>query len=161
MELILAIVLGFFIAGVGFVVGVATTNKLEKQLERKSESLQTQLDTSPTIIECQLGEPLTLDQMSIEVVTSNLTKIWRHFGKGLDTMPPITPIAEEMLRWYNPDSEFTKLVIAGYLRGGDIKVAWTWQRKSPQYIISKDALEGLEKYYEDDVGNPVIFNPMA
>lgn len=161
MEIILTIVLGFFIAGVGFAVGVATTNKLEKQFESKSESLQAQLETSPMVIECSLGQPLTLDQMSIDVVTSNFIKIWRHFGKGLDSMPPIMPIAEEILRWYNPDSEYTKLVIVGYLRGGVIKIAWTWQRQDPQYIMSKDAVEGLEKYYEYDVGNPVIFNPMA
>mgnify|MGYP006386632249 FL=1 len=156
MELILSIILGFVMAGVGFLIGTAVGNKLDKQLEREVESLQRNLDSSPMVIECQLGQQLTEEQMSMEVVAPNLIKIWKHFGKNLKTMPSISKYVEEMLQWYNQDSMYTKLVIVGYLRGGVVRIAWTWQHKDPQYIITKDAVEGLEKYYEDALGNPMI-----
>lgn len=154
MELILSIILGFVMTGVGFLIGLAAGNKLEKQHEREAESLQQSLDSSPMVIECQLGQPLTEEQMSMEVVAPNLIKIWRHFGKNLDTLPSISKYSEEMLQWYNPDSLYTKLVIVGYLRGGVVRIAWTWQHKDPQYVITKDAVDGLEKYYEDALGTP-------
>lgn len=105
------------------------------------------------VIECQLGQPLTVDQMAMDVVGPNLIAIWRHFGKGLCTMPSTTKYAEAMLQWYNQESEYTKLVIVGWLRDGVVRIAWTWQKQDPKYIITKDAVEGLEKYYEDESGN--------
>lgn len=156
MELILTIILGFCVAGIGFLIGTAAGNKLEKQHERKAESLQQSLDSAPMVIECQLDQPLTVDQMAMDVVGPNLIKIWRHFGKPLYNMLSSSKVAEEMLQWYNQESEYTKLVIVGWLRDGGVRIAWTWQQKDPKYIITKDAVKGLEKYYEDELGNPMV-----
>jgi hypothetical protein len=124
--------------------------------QKKVEALDQQLKDAPMVIECQLGQPLTVDQMAMDVVGPNLIKIWRHFGKPLYNVPSSSKVAEEMLQWYNQDSEYTKLVIVGWLRDGVVRIAWTWQQKDPKYIITKDAVEGLEKYYEDALGNPMV-----
>ena len=163
MELILAIILGFCIAGLGFFIGTAAAGREATRLEKVNKELQTKINSmsvaSPMVIECQLGQPLTLDQMSVDVVTVNLVKIWRHFGKDMETMPSSTALAYDILHWYNPDSEYTKLVIVGYLQGDAIRLAWTWTNRDPMFIVTREALEGMEKYYEDAFGNPVILDP--
>jgi hypothetical protein len=159
MELILSIILGFVMAGVGFLIGLAVNNKLEKQYEREVESLQRSLDSSPMVIECNLGQPLTLDQM-IELLGHKFAAIRRKLGNGLQTLPPLRETAETILQWYNPESGYTKLVLVGYMRGGLARLAWTWQKQDTQdtknYIMTQDAVEGLEKYYEDALGNPMV-----
>lgn len=163
MELILAIILGFCIAGIGFFIGTAAAGHEVTRLSKVNGELQTKINsidpTAPMVIECQLGQPLTVEQMSMEVVAPNLIKIWRHFGKDRDTLPSMTKYAEEMHQWYNPDSLYTKLVIAGYLRDDVVRIAWTWQKQEPKFIVTRDAVECLEKYYEDVLGNPMaIYN---
>ena len=148
MEIIIAIVLGFVVGGLAFLIGTKVGNKLVKQHGRMVESLQQTLDSAPMVIECQLGQPLTVDQMSMDVVGPNLIKIWRHFRKGLYTIPSTDQIAKAMLQWYNPDSLYTNLVIVGYLRDGVVRIAWTWKKQDPERIVTKDAVEGLEKYYK-------------
>lgn len=144
MELILTIILGFVVAGLGFCIGVAAASKSEMKLVEEVKAQENNLKYAPMVIECQLGQPLTVDQMNMEVVAPNLIKIWKHFGKNQDTLPSISKYAEEMLQWYNTDSLYTKLVIVGYLRDDVIKIAWTWQKQEPKYIVTKDAVEGLE-----------------
>ena len=159
MELILAIIFGFCIAGIGFFIGTAAAGREATRLTKVNRELLLKInsmgDAAPMVIECELGQPLTVDQMSMDVVAPNLVKIWRYFGKPMDTMPSMSKYAEEMLQWYNPDSLYTKLVIVGYLRHDLVKIAWTWQKQDPKYIITRDAVEGLEKYYEDALGNPM------
>ena len=163
MELILAIILGFCISGIGFFIGTAVAGHKATRLAKVNDELQSKInsmgDAAPMVIECKLGQPLTVDQMEMDVVAPNLIKIWRHFGKPLDKMPSMLDYAEAMLQWYNPDSLYTKLVIVGYLRDDVIKIAWTWQKQDPMFIVPMEALEGLEKYYEDALGNPIaIYN---
>lgn len=152
LSFVVGIYLGSVIFGKEVPEGVFSSQK-------KVEALDQQLKDAPMVIECDLGQPLTLDQMEMDVVAPNLIKIGRHFGKTLDKMPSMSEYAEEMLQWYNPDSLYTKLVIVGYLRGGVVKIAWTWKEKDPMFIVSTDAVEGFEKYYADALGNPVaIYN---
>lgn len=163
MELILAIILGFCIAGIGFFIGTAAAGREATRLAKVNDELKTKLNsigpTAPMVIECQLGQPITVDQMEMDVVAPNFIKIWRHFGKPLDKMPSMLEYAKAMLQWYNPDSLYTKLVIVGYLRDDGVRLAWTWQKQDPKYIVTRDAVEGLEKYYEDVLGNPMaIYN---
>lgn len=113
---------------------------------------------APMVFECQLDQPLTVDQMAMDVVGPNLIKIWRHFGKPLYNVPSSSKVAEEMLQWYNPDSEYTKLVMVGWLRDGVVRIAWTWQKQDPKFIVSREAVEGLEKYYTDELGNPMVLD---
>lgn len=155
MELILSIILGFVVAGLGFCIGVAAASKSEMKLVEEVKAQENNLKSAPMVIECELGQPLTVNQMAMDVVAPNLGKIWQHFGEDLETMPSASKYAEEMLQWYNPDSEYTKLVIVGYMRGGVIRIAWTWKRE-PKYIITRDAVEGFEKYYEDALENPML-----
>lgn len=148
---ILAFVVGLYLGSVIF--GKEVPDGVFSS-QKKVEALDQQLRDAPMVIECQLGQPITLDQMEMDVVAPNLIKIWRHFGLGLFTMPSTTKYAEAMLQWYNPESEYTKLVIAGYMCGGVVKIAWTWQKQDPKkYIMTPAAVEGLEKYYEDELGN--------
>jgi len=160
MELILSIILGFVVTGIGFILGLAVAGHEAKRQAKVNDGLQTKNNSmgevAPMVIECQLGKPLTVDQMAMDVVGPNLIKIWRHFGKPLYNVPSSSKVAEEMLQWYNADSLYTKLVIVGYLRDGVVRIAWTWQHQDPKYIITKDAVEGLEKYYEDALGNPMV-----
>lgn len=160
MEIILAIIIGIVVGGVSFLIGMKAARHGSTRLVKVNDEIQTQKSTlwawpTPMVIECELDQPLTVDQMCMDVVTPNLIKIWRHFGKDIDTMPAITPMAEELLKWYNPESLYTKLVIVGYLRGDGIRLAWTWQKQDPKYIVTQEAVEGLEKYYEVN-GNPVF-----
>lgn len=129
--------------------------------QKKVDLLEQKLKDAPMVFECQLDQPLTVDQMAMDVVGPNLIKIWRHFGKPLYNVPSSSKVAEEMLQWYNPDSEYTKLVMVGWLRDGVVRIAWTWQKQDPKFIVSREAVEGLEKYYTDELGNtPVaIYNP--
>ena len=126
--------------------------------QKKIDLLEQQLRDAPMVIECQLGQQLTVDQMAMDVVGPNLIKIWRHFGKPLYNVPSSSKVAEEMLQWYNPESEYTKLVIAGWLRDDVVRIAWTWQKQDPKFICPKEAVEGLEKYYEDELGNPIVLD---
>ena len=157
MELILAIILEFCLAGFSFFIGTVAAGREATRLTKVNDELKTKINsigpTAPMVIECQLGQPLTLHQMEMDVVEPNLIKIWRHFGKKLNTMPSLLEYAEAMLQWYNPDSLYTKLVIVGYLRNDVIKIAWTWQHKDPKFIVTRDAVAGLEMYYEDALGN--------
>jgi hypothetical protein len=155
MELILSIILGFIVAGLGFCIGVAAASKSEMKLVEEVKAQENNLKYAPMVIECELGQPLTVEQMAIDVVSPNLVKIWQHFDKGLETMPSVSKYAEEMLKWYNSESEYTKLVIVGYMLGGIVRIAWTWQ-KDTKWVVDADAVEGLEKYYEDALGNPMI-----
>lgn len=157
MELILTIILGFVVASVGFLIGLAATSKEPvAETQKKVEALEQQLKDAPMVIECQLDQPLTVDKMAMDVVGPNLIKIWRHFGKPLYDVPSSSKVAAEMLQWYNPESEYTKLVIVGWLRGGGVRIAWTWQKQDPKFIVSREAVEGLEKYYTDELGNPPV-----
>jgi len=162
MELILSIALGFCIAGLSFFIGTAAAGREATRLTKVNKELQTKITSmgvaEPMVIECHLGQQLTIDQMATDVVTVNLIKIWRHFGKGFDTMPSSTSLAHEMLQWYNPDSEYTKLVLVGYLHGDVIRLMWTWTKRDAKCTITRNAVEGLEKYYEDALGNPVILD---
>ena len=125
--------------------------------QTKVKALEQQLREAPMVIECQLGQPITVDQMSMDVVGPNLIKIWRHFGKPLYDVPSSSKVAEEMLQWYNQESEYTKLVIVGWLRADVVRIAWTWQKQDTKaYIMTPDAFEGLEKYYEDELGKPPV-----
>lgn len=36
---------------------------------------------------------------------------------------------------------------------------WVKSPWCPKFIMTKDAVEGLEKYYEDNLGNPMKLNP--
>lgn len=155
MEIVIAIVLGFVVGGLAFLIGTKVGNKLDKQHGRMFESLRQKLYSAPMVIECQLGQPLTEYRMSMDVVGPNLIKIWRHFGMPLETLPSTSKLSEEMLSWYNPESGYTNLVIVGYLRGGEVRIAWTWQKRDPKFIVTKDAVEGLEKYYAE-LGNPIV-----
>lgn len=160
--LIICFVIGLFIGSVIFGKDVPE-GVFEKQ--NTLDRLEHQLKDAPIVIECQLGQQLTVDQMAMDVVGPNLIKIWRHFGKPLYNVPSSSKVAEEMLQWYNQESEYTKLVIAGWLRDGVVRIAWTWQQKDPKYIITKEAVEGLEKYYEkyyeDELGNPMVLDNQA
>ena len=164
MELILTIILAFVVAGLGFIIGTVATNKTEHSLALKVEALTQSLTNAPMVIEVQTeGQPLTVDQMSLDVVTPNFAKIWNHFGKPMDTLPPLKPYAEEMVKWYNPDSEYTKLVIVGYLHGGKVCISWTWEKQlkfTPKFVITKEAVEAVEDYYKDMQDNPLILGKL-
>lgn len=159
MEIVIAILA----ICVGVVIGVALSNYYEKQLEITCDTLQRNLDSAPIVIECQLGQPLTVEQMD-KVVAANLIKVYRHFYKCIDDSLSfvskcdkfIFKNAEAMLQWYNPDAGYTRLVIVGWLRGGVVRMAWTWQTRNPELIVTKDAVKWENKYYEDELGNPMI-----
>lgn len=140
---------------IGIIIGVVHTFEDNKKLEIKCESLRQSLKFSPIVIECKLGQQLTVEEMELDVVAPNLVKIWRHFGLPLWTLPSITEYAEAMLSWYTPESEYTKLVIVGYLSGGDVKVSWTWE-KDLKLIVTKDAVEGFQQYTKYNLGKPML-----
>lgn len=163
MELILTILLEFCLAAFSFFIGTVAAGREATRLTKVNDELKTKINSmgeaAPMVIECQLGQQLTVDQMEMDVVAPNFIKIWRYFGKTLDKMPSMLEYAEAMLQWYNPDSLYTKLVITGYLRDDVVRIAWTWQKQDPKFIVTRDAVEGLEKYYEDALGNPMaIYN---
>ena len=152
MEIAIAIIAIF----IGLIIGVLHSREYEKKLERDCETLQRRYYSSPVVIECKLGQQLTVEEMELDVVAPNLVKIWRHFGLPLKNLPSTSKYAEEMLQWYDPESEYTKLVIVGYLSGGVVRIAWTWQKRDLEWIVTKDALEGFDKYYKDELGNGPI-----
>lgn len=158
MEIVIAI----FAICIGIIIGVAISNDYEKHLEITCDVLQRNLDSVPIVIECQLGQPLTVEQMD-EVVAANLIKICRHFYKCIDDPLSfaskyekfIEKNAEAMLQWYNPDAGYTRLVIVGWLRGGVARIAWTWQTQDPELYVP-NTVEDLQKYFIDHLGNPVV-----
>lgn len=154
---VLATVLIAIAAGlIGFFVGVVSSTQLNMTLEEELKAQENNLKYAPMVIECNLGQPLTLDQM-IELLGPNFAAIRRKLGNGVQSLPPLRETAETILQWYNPESGYTKLVLVGYMRGGLARLAWTWQKQDTKnYIMTQDAVEGLEKYYEDALGNPMI-----
>ena len=128
----------------GLVIGILMRISYIEKVDGDLMVAKKQLDDSPLVIECKLGQEMTLEQMKMEVVTPRIIQIMRHFKVALKDIPPISPYAEEIFKWYNTNSEYTKLVIVGYLRGGRVQIAWTWKKRDPVYICSREAINGYE-----------------
>lgn len=141
----------------GLVIGILMRINYIEKVDGELMAANKQLEDVPLVIECKLGQEMTLEQMKLDVVTPRIIQIMRHFKVELPDYPPISPYAEEIFKWYNPNSEYTKLVIVGYLRGGRAQIVWTWNKRDPVYICNRDAIEG----YEDAIkaaceNNPVL-----
>lgn len=137
---IVAAVCVFIGTGIGILMRVSYIEQADKDVAITKK----QLEDSPIVIECKLGKAMTLEQMELDVVAPKIIQIMRHFNIKLPDYPSIGMYAKEIFQWYNPDSEYTKLVIAGYLRGGRVQIVWTWVKKDPVYIINREAINGYE-----------------
>jgi hypothetical protein len=126
---------------IGFIMHKSSVEKVEGDPMVTNDQLD---DYAPIVIECELGKAMTLEQMELDVVAPEIIKIMRHFNIKLPNYPSIGMYSKEIFQWYNPDSEYTKLVIVGYLRYGRVKIVWTWVKKDPVYIIDRDAIAGYE-----------------
>ena len=129
----------------GLVIGVLMRIRYIETVSGDLMVAKKQLEDSPLVIECKLGHEMTVEQMDFDVVTPQIVKIMNHFHVAPEDWPSVKKYADEIFKWYNPDSEYTKLVIVGYLRGGRVQIVWTWVKKDPVYIINRDAISGYEE----------------
>lgn len=139
----------------GFFIGFVTRKGEDKKTYGDLLVAKKQLDDAPMVIECKLGQEMTVEQMDFDVVTPQIVKLMNHFHVASEDWPSAKQYADEIYKWYNPDSEYTKLVIVGYLRGGRVQIAWTWKKNPKQYIINRDAISGLEETIKDISSNPI------
>lgn len=150
---IIAAVCLFIGTGIGILMRVSYIEQADKDVAIAKK----QLEDAPIVIESKLGQEMTLEQMELDVVAPRIIQIMRHFNIKLPDYPSIGMYSKEIFQWYNPDSEYTKLVIAGYLRGGRVQIVWTWVKKDPVYILNRETING----YEDAIkaacdSNPII-----
>ena len=143
---------------VGLVLGIFMRISYINQIDNDIAVAKKQVEDAPVVIECKLGQEMTLDQMDLNVVTPKMVQIMRHFNVGRADWPCSKKYAEEIYKWYNPNSEYTKLVIVGYLRGGRVQIAWTWKKNIKSFILSRDAISGYEEAIKAACGDDQIFN---
>jgi hypothetical protein len=140
---------------IGTGIGILMRDWYIEQADNNVAVARKQLEEAPMVIECKLGQKMTLEQMDFDVVTPQIAKLMGHFHVAPKDWPSVKQYADEIYKWYNPDSEYTKLVIVGYLRDGRVQIAWTWKKYPKQYIINRDAISGLEKTIKDISSNPI------
>ena len=128
-----------------FFIGFVTRKGENKKTYGDLLVAKKQLDDAPMVIECKLGQEMTVEQMDFDVVTPQIVKIMNNFHVAPEDWPSVKKYADEIFKLYNPNSEYTKLVIVGYLRGGRVKIVWTWVKQDSMYIIHRDAISGYEE----------------
>lgn len=156
MSTIVAIVCAAFCLFIGTGIGILMRIHYIEQADKDVAIAKKQLEDAPIVIESKLGQEMTLEQMELDVVAPRIIQIMRHFNVKLPDYPSIGMYAKEIFQWYNPNSDYTKLVMSGYLRGGRVQIAWTWVKKEPMYILNRDAIVG----YEDAIKTACDSNPI-
>lgn len=143
----------------GIVLGILMRISYINRIDNNIEVAKKQLDDAPIVVECKLGQEMTLEQMELNVVAPRIIQIMRHFNVELSDMPSTKKYAEEIYKGYNPNSEYTKLVIVGYLRRCSVQIAWTWVKRDPVYICNRDAISGYEEAIKASCENdPVLIH---
>lgn len=145
MSTIVAIVCAAFCLFIGTGIGILMRINYIEQADKDVAIAKKQVEDAPIVIESKLGQEMTLEQMELDVVAPRIIQIMRHFNVKIPDYPSIGMYAKEIFKWYNPSSEYTKLVMSGYLRGGRVQIAWTWVKKDPVYIINSDAISDYEE----------------
>ena len=165
MKLILSLVTGFVIGSLGFIIGKAATSK-----ETVAET-QKQAKHTPMVVSMVFGQPPTKSFLVDAVLKPNRVLFLRHFAPKASLFDTeisnrvIDKRADEILRWYNP--EYNELLLIAHPTGKlqdegnqSFVVDFVWKKPTIQkpgvFICPMDALEGIEKYYEYMLGNPML-----
>lgn len=169
MELILTIILGFVVAGIGFLIGRASTSK-----ETGAET-QKQAKHTPMVVSTIFGQPPTKSFLVDAVLKPNQVQFLKHFAPNTNLLDAhhythLDKKADEIMKWYNP--EYNELLLIAHPTGKlqdegnqTFTVDFVWKKPTIQkpgvFICPREAVEGFEEYYEDELGNPMVFYNQA
>ena len=114
MDIILTIILGFFIAGIGFVIGRSATNKATQTDNKKQDKL------TPMVVSSVFRQPLTKSFLIHDVLKPNEVLFLRHFAPNANPFDShhythLDKKADEIMKWYNP--EYNELLLIAHPTG--------------------------------------------
>ena len=118
------------------------------------------LRDAPMVRTFEFRNGLTKAKLVADVLRPCMVEFYHHWYGSTESFKwpgNLEQLADRILEWYNPSSEYTELLLVAHSDGnGSFLVDFTWTKSKPKFLITREAIEGLEKYYEDELGNPMI-----
>ena len=161
---ILAFVVGIYLGSVIFGKEVPE-GVFDKQ--NKIDLLEQKLKDSPIVDSIFLDKTVTKDYLIHDVLIPRFISYLHHFGLLTDIehqvesekfKQAVSDYADKIMQWYNP--EFNELLLIAHRDGCcgfDVDFTWKKPKQKPGvFICPREAVEGLEKYYEDELGNQEV-----
>lgn len=137
--------------------------------QKKIDLLEQKLKDSPIVDSIVLDTTVTKDYLIHDVLNPRFISYLHHFGLLTDIehqvesekfKQSVSDYADKIMQWYNP--EFNELLLIAHSDGCcgfDVDFTWKKPKQKPRvFICPREAVEGLEKYYEDELGNPMILD---
>ena len=107
----------------------------------------------PMVRTFEFRQTLTKAKLMEDVLKPCMVEFYHHwygiteFFKWPDNLEQL---ADRIMEWYNPGSEYTELLLVAHGDGyGSFQVDFTWRKAKPMFICNADAVKGLEQYYKD------------
>lgn len=152
---ILAFAVGLYIGSIIFGKEIPEFNQ-----QNKIDELEQKLRDAPMVRTFEFRQTLTKAKLMEDVLKPCMVEFCKHFYGSDESFKYdeyINKLADRIMQWYNP--EYGELVLVAHDDGtGIFKIDWTWNQpeRKPKYICHREAIEGMEKYYEDELGNPMV-----
>lgn len=128
--------------------------------QKKIDSLEQKLREAPMVRTFEFRNGLTKAKLVADVLKPCMVEFYHHWygiSKTFKWPGNLEQLADRIMQWYNPGSEYTELLLVASSDGNSsFQVDFTWRKAKPMFICSADAVKGLEKYYEDELGNPMV-----
>lgn len=135
--------------------------------QKKVEELEQQLKDAPMVLSYVFRDPMTKAQLLEHVLKPSSVMFVKHWKMSLSRedlwknkgfFERMDKLAERIVQWYNP--EYNQLLLIAHkseaCEGFVVDFTWRQPERTPKFICYRDAVEGLEKYYKDELGNPIV-----
>jgi len=108
----------------------------------------------PMVRTFEFRQPLTKAKLMDDVLKPCMVEFYHHWHGSTEIMKwpdNLEQLADRIMQWYNPGSEYTELLLVAHGDGyGSFQVDFTWIKPKPKFICNANAVKGLEQYYKDD-----------
>lgn len=131
--------------------------------QKKLEALEQQLKDAPIVDSIVFDKTVTKDFLIHDVLNPRFINYLHHWGMLTDIehqvesekfKKSVNDYADKIMQWYNP--EYNELLLIAHSDGCcGFDVDFTW-KKPIRFLCPIEAVEGLEKYYTDELGNPPV-----
>lgn len=130
--------------------------------QKKIDLLEQKLKDAPMVRTFEFRQSLTKAKLMEDVLKPSWVEFAHHWDCILEfddrIRANLDKLADRIMSWYNP--EYSELLLIAHNDdkiGFTIDFTWKKPKQKPSvFICPKEAVEGLEKYYEDELGNPMV-----
>ena len=107
----------------------------------------------PMVRTFEFRNGLTKAKLVADVLKPCMVEFYHHWygiTESFKWPDNLEQLADRIMQWYNPGSEYTELLLVAHSDGnGSFQVDFTWTKPKPMFTVKREAVEGLEKYYKD------------